>query len=157
MRTRVEGIRFSETEISVGLYGDVTLLPIITPADATDQSIVWTTSNKTIATVSRTGVVTTLNLGTAVITATTNDGDHVATVTIHVQSTASLGDINNDGASDAGDALMILRYCVSLLPLSEAQKAVADVNGDGSIDAGDAILMLRYDAGLIDRFPAEGN
>ena len=67
-----------------------------------------------------------------------------------------MGDINNDGVPDSGDALMVLRYSVGLLALSEAQKSVADVNGDGRIDAGDAILLLRYDAGLIDTFPAEG-
>ena len=66
-----------------------------------------------------------------------------------------MGDINNDGDADAGDALLVLRYSVGLASLSEAQKLVADVNGDGDIDAGDAVLLLRYDAGLIDAFPAE--
>ena len=66
-----------------------------------------------------------------------------------------MGDINNDGDADAGDALLVLRYSVGLASLSEAQKQVADVNGDGDIDAGDAVLLLRYDAGLIDAFPAE--
>ena len=110
--------------------------------------------NTNVATVSRTGVVTALNLGIAEITVTTKDGGYSATVTIHVSSNASLGDISNDGVADAADAMLILRYCVNLVALSDAQEAVADLNGDGFIDAGDAVLLLRYDAGLIDKFPA---
>ncbi len=152
-RTRVTGISFAETELHLGLYGTAQLQPVIAPADATDKSVKWTTNNKTIVSVSRTGVVVGLNLGSAVITATTTDGEFLASVTVYVSSNAPLGDVNNDGAVDAGDALLILRYSVGLIALSDAQKAVADVNGDGEIDAGDAVLMLRYDAGLIDEFP----
>ena len=155
-RTRVTGISFAQATMDVGLYGTITLQPVIAPADATDQTVSWTSSNTTVATVSRTGVVTALNIGQATITATTQDGGFEAEITIYVSSTASVGDINNDGVPDSGDALMVLRYSVGLLALSEAQKSVADVNGDGRIDAGDAILLLRYDAGLIDTFPAEG-
>ena len=74
---------------------------------------------------------------------------------ITVAATSALGDLNNDGGIDAGDALLVLRAAVGLIKLSDAQAAVADVNGDGEIDAGDAVLILRYDAGLIDAFPAE--
>lgn len=155
VRTRVTGISFAEKEVNVGIYGNVELLPIITPDNATDKGVTWTTSNKTVATVSRTGVVTALNIGTATITATTDDGSFTAEVTVRVSSDAAMGDINNDGDADAGDALLVLRYSVGLASLSEAQKLVADVNGDGDIDAGDAVLLLRYDAGLIDAFPAE--
>jgi uncharacterized protein YjdB len=154
-RTRVTSISFEKTTVDVGLYGTVTLQPIIQPANATDQSVTWESSNKTVATVSRNGVVTALNIGQATITATTKDGGLKKSVTIYVSSTASLGDLNNDGAADSGDALLVLRYSVGLIGLSESQKAVADVNGDRCIDAGDAILILRYDAGLITTFPAE--
>jgi uncharacterized protein YjdB len=156
VRTRVEKISFEKDTVDVGLYGTVTLQPTIEPYNATDSSVTWTSSNKTVATVSRTGVVTALNIGQATITATTKDRGLVATVTIKVSSTASVGDVNNDGAPDSGDALQVLQYSVGLISLSKAQEAVADVNGDNSIDAGDAILILRYDAGLINKFPVEG-
>ena len=155
VRVRVTGVSFAETEVNVGIYGTTTLLPIITPDTATDQGVTWTTSNKTIATVSRNGEVTALNIGSAVITATTNDGSFTSEITVKVSSTAEVGDLNNDGDVDAGDALLILRSSVGLIKLSEAQAYVADVNGDGDIDAGDAVMILRYDAGLIDSFPAE--
>ncbi len=154
-RTRVTGISFAESEAELGLYGTLQLTPIVAPADATDPGVTWTTDNKNIATVSRTGLVTGLNLGTAVITAATRDGGFTASVKVIVKATADRGDLDNDGAVDAGDAMLVLKSAVGLIALSEAQKAVADVNGDGEIDAGDAVLILRYDAGLIDAFPAE--
>ena len=154
-RIRVTGVSFAEKEMELGLYGTLQLAAVVAPADATDKSVTWTTSDKNRATVSRTGLVTALNLGEVTITATTRDGEFTASVKITVSATASLGDLNNDGGIDAGDALLVLRAAVGLIKLSDAQAAVADVNGDGEIDAGDAVLILRYDAGLIDAFPAE--
>ena len=152
-RVRVESIGFASDTVEIGLYVSISLAPVIEPANATDKSVSWTTSNKNIVTVSRNGVITGLNLGLATITATTSDGGKVATVTVLVTAGSVLGDLNNDGAVDSGDALMVLRASVGLLALTEAQKSVADVNGDGDIDAGDAVLILRYDAGLINEFP----
>lgn len=47
-----------------------TLTATITPSDATDKSIVWASSDPTVATVSATGEVTALKVGTTKITAT---------------------------------------------------------------------------------------
>ncbi len=59
------------------------------------------------------------------------------------------GDVNDDGAVDAGDAVLISRYDAGLVNLTDAQLAVGDVNDDGAVDAGDAVVISRYDAGLI--------
>jgi hypothetical protein len=56
----------------------------IAPANATDQDVVFTTSNATKATVSSAGVVTAVAAGTAVITATTADGGYQCTLTVTV-------------------------------------------------------------------------
>ncbi len=154
-RTRVTGISFTSDTLELGLYGTNTLAPIIAPANATDKSVTWESNNKNIVSVSRGGVITGLNIGSAIITATTVDGAKTASITVRVSSNAPLGDLNNDGVVDTADALLILRSSVKLITLSEAQKSVADVNGDNSIDAGDAILILRYDSGLIQEFPGK--
>ena len=154
-RTRVEGISFPETQIALGLYGSVTLQPVFTPANATDQTVTWESSNKAVVTVSRTGVVTAIGLGSAAITATSSDGGYKASVTITVSLSAGYGDVNNDGGVDTADALMVLQNSVGLRYLSEVQETAADVNGDGYVDAADAILILRYHVGLIDSFPVE--
>jgi hypothetical protein len=108
-------------------------------------------SNESIATVSRTGIVKAVAVGDAVITVTTVDGTHQASITIHVTATPQKGDVNGDGYIDAGDALLVLRYAVGLIDdLTGAQLSAADVNKDGIVDAGDAVRILRYNAGLID-------
>ena len=156
-RTRVTGLSFPDETIEVGIYAELDLASLlnIAPDDATVKTVTWSSSNKLVASVSRRGVVSAMNIGTATITATSDDGGHTASVTIRVSSNAAFGDVNNDGDADAGDAMLILRYNVGLIVLTDAQKLTADVNGDGEVDAGDAILVLRYDAGLIDAFPAE--
>lgn len=62
-----------------------TLAPTITPDNATNQSVLWTTSNPNVATVSN-GIVTGVKSGTAIITATTLDGAHTAKCTVTVNS-----------------------------------------------------------------------
>lgn len=89
-------------------------------------------------------------MGETVITATTLDGGHTASITIRVVSEGVKGDVNGDGHTDAADAMLCLRYAVGLMQLDDAQRKAADVNGDGFVDAGDAIRLLRYDAGLVD-------
>ena len=57
------------------IVGDkLTLTTTVSPANATNSSIVWTTSDKSIATVSQKGVVTMKGAGTVTITATAADG-----------------------------------------------------------------------------------
>lgn len=64
------------------------LLASVTPSDASNKSITWTTSDKTVATVSA-GTVTAVAAGTATITASSNNGK-TATCTVTVPSLASL-------------------------------------------------------------------
>ena len=65
----------------------ITLKATVSPADATDNSIVWKSSNKDVATVSSSGKVTATGVGTCTITATAGDESGVkATCKITVNS-----------------------------------------------------------------------
>gem|GEM_PF-2948495 len=71
-----------------------------------------------------------------------------------------IGDVNGDGAADAGDARLILRHVANLEKLKTpdgfpADKVFGDVDGSGTVDAADARLVLRYAAKLIDKFDIE--
>ncbi len=64
---------------------------------------------------------------------------------------ASLGDINGDGAVDAADAARILMAAAAMgsgadSGFTDAQKANADLNIDGVFDSIDASLILQYAA-----------
>ncbi len=60
------------------------LTPLFTPDDATDQSVQWTSTNSSIASIDPTGMVQAESVGTAIITATTNDGGYVSSSTVTV-------------------------------------------------------------------------
>ena len=150
-RVRVSGVSFAESKHEIPMGGTATLTPTITPADATVKTLVWTSDDPGIASVSRTGIVTAVSVGTTKIHATSVDGNHSAEVTVTVTAAPQLGDVNGDGYIDSADAMLCLRYSVGLAKeLTEEQKRAADVNKDGFVDAGDAIKILRYDAKLID-------
>lgn len=148
-RVRVTGVSFGETKHEIPMGGTATLTATITPADATVKTLIWTSSDEGVATVSRTGIVTALSVGETTIRATSVDGNFYAEITVTVTAKAQLGDVNGDGYIDSADAMLCLRYSVGLEELSEEQEKAADVNHDRFIDAGDAIKILRYDAKLI--------
>ena len=149
-RVRVSGVSFDETEHKIPVRGTAKLTATITPADATVKTLVWTSDDPGIASVSRTGIVTAVSVGTTKIHATSVDGNHSAEVTVTVTAAPQLGDVNGDGYIDSADAMLCLRSAVGLTELTAEQKSAADVNKDGFVDAGDAIKILRYDAKLID-------
>ncbi len=60
-----------------------------------------------------------------------------------------LGDVDGDGEVTIADALLVLRYCMGVQELTDAQLEVADINGDGEVSLDDAILLLRLAMGLI--------
>ena len=63
------------TDVSVLTAGDI--LPVsavITPADATNKNIAWTSDNTDVATIDQNGKVTALSAGTTIITAKANGG-----------------------------------------------------------------------------------
>lgn len=149
-RVRVTGVSFGETKHEIPMGGTAKLTATITPADATVKTLVWTSDDPGIASVSRTGIVTAVSVGTTKIHATSVDGNHSAEVTVTVTAAPQLGDVNGDGYIDSADAMLCLRYSVGLKELTEEQKRAANVNHDSFVDAGDAIKILRYDAKLID-------
>ena len=61
-----------------------TLKATVTPADATNTAVVWTSSNKNVAIVNANGRITALSKGTAVITVTTVSGGETATCNVTV-------------------------------------------------------------------------
>lgn len=62
----------------------VQLIASVTPDNAVNKKLTWTTSDSSVATVDENGLVTAVANGTAIITVTTEDGEMIATSTITV-------------------------------------------------------------------------
>ncbi len=80
----VTGVTLSPASVSLALNETTTLIATITPSDASNKSVTWTSSNTAIATVSSTGVVTGKAAGSATITVKTADGNKTAASAITV-------------------------------------------------------------------------
>ena len=82
----VTGVSLSRTYyMFTSLGATMQLTPIITPSNATDQTVTWTSATPGVATVSATGLVTAVSAGSAAITVRTNDNGFTAACNIFVQ------------------------------------------------------------------------
>jgi len=79
----VTGVTLNQSSISLNVSGSATLIATVTPDNAKNKTVSWSTSNPAAATVSN-GVVTAVAAGTATITVTTADGGKTATCTVTV-------------------------------------------------------------------------
>ena len=82
----VTGITLDKTTATVEEGATVTLTATVTPDNATDKTVTWSTSNEAIATVSD-GVVTGVKAGEVTITAKAGDKSATCTVTVTAAAT----------------------------------------------------------------------
>lgn len=61
-----------------------------------------------------------------------------------------IGDADQDGFVDGGDATTILKYNVGSVELVGDGQAAADADQDGFVDGGDATAILKYHVGVVD-------
>lgn len=77
----VSGIELSQKSASLSVGESVTITATVSPADATDKGVTWSSSDATVATVSG-GKITALATGTAVITAKCGAKEATCTVSV---------------------------------------------------------------------------
>ncbi len=81
---QVSGVTLTPATASITINNTQQLTANVLPADAFNKKVIWTTSNATVATVNLSGLVTAVSLGTATITATTEDGSKTSSSAITV-------------------------------------------------------------------------
>lgn len=81
---KVEGIYFEKKAVNVLLNTQYQLQATIIPSTALNQNIRWSSSAPRIASVNAEGMVTGRSLGTATISAETEDGNYIATCEVTV-------------------------------------------------------------------------
>ena len=89
----VTGVTLTPATATVQVDGTTTLSYSITPDNATDKTVSWSSDDENVATVDANGKVTGVAEGTAIITVKTNDGGFTASCTVEVteSSTTSTG------------------------------------------------------------------
>lgn len=88
----VTNVSLDKTSMSLVVGNTGTLVATVSPSDATNKNVNWTTSNSSVATVSN-GTVTAKSAGSATITVTTDDGAKTAkcSVTVTASTVAVTG------------------------------------------------------------------
>ena len=96
----VTGVSLNKTSETCEPETVFVLTATVTPSNAANKSVTWSSSNNSVATVSS-GYVRTVGEGTAVITATTNDGSKTASCTVTVTTQKTKINFNPTGGTGA--------------------------------------------------------
>ena len=80
----VSGITLDKDTLTLPIGGTDTLTAFITPSDATDKNVAWSSKDDSVATIDENGVVNAVAAGSTVITATTSDGGFTAECVVTV-------------------------------------------------------------------------
>ena len=88
--TAVAGITVSPTEATLEIGDTETLKATVTPTNATNKKVTWSSSDDKVANVDVKGVVKAVAAGTATITVTTVDGEKTATCEVTVKKPAAV-------------------------------------------------------------------
>lgn len=100
----VTGVSLNKNSTSITVNGVETLGATVSPYNATNQGVSWSSSNTSIATVSN-GTVRGVAEGSATITVTTSDGGFTATCSVTVKASGGGG----GGGSDPVDDVMVAK------------------------------------------------
>jgi len=99
----VDGVSLSPTNLTLTIYESATLNVSISPFNASDKSVVWSSSNDAIATVDSNGVVMGLTEGTVNVMVSTNDGGFISQANIEVIT-------NGPSSCTASGTILMERY-----------------------------------------------
>lgn len=80
----VMGVKLDKNSLSLGIGDSYTLKATIVPDNASDQSVIWESTDSSVASVSSTGKVTGVSGGVCRIRAVTKDGSFIATCIVSV-------------------------------------------------------------------------
>ena len=83
-KVAVTGVTLNHSELTVDRDGTAQLTAAVEPANAANQKVTWRSGAPAVATVDRSGLVTGVAEGTALITVTTDDGALMAKCTVTV-------------------------------------------------------------------------
>ena len=115
--TKVEQIALSKTEGVLTVGNSVTITATVTPDNATNATVNWTSSDEKVATVDSNGKVTAVAAGNATITATSeSDGDVSADYALTVNKAAAKPATNYRGTGSSAGAATTPSYTAPSVP-----------------------------------------
>lgn len=115
--TKVEQITLNKTEGVLTVGNSVTVTATVTPDNATNATVNWTSSDEAVATVDSNGMVTAVAAGSATITATSeSDGDVSADYALTVNKAAAKPANRYNGTTSSAGAATTPSYTAPSTP-----------------------------------------
>jgi len=109
----VTGVSVNPTSLSGQVGGSGALTATVSPANATNKSVTWSSSNPSVATVAN-GTVNYLGAGTCTITATTDDGGYQASCSVTVTVPTYTVTVSSAGTGATGGGSYVAGATVSI-------------------------------------------
>lgn len=152
-------LNFKETAITMPTQ-QIKQLTVTSDQSLEGKTIMWHSSDNSVANIDENGVITALKEGTTTITATieqqvTETFVMTASATCNVTVAGQLGDVDRDNAITAYDAYKTLEISVEYsinTKIDEQNILRTDVNKNGIPESDDAYNILRYSVKLIKEF-----
>ena len=132
----VTRLRINKTTLALDVPATYQLTVTITPDDASNKTLLWTSSDESVATVDENGLVTAIDNGKVTITATTTDGSNLSvscTVTVTDPNNIPASGITLDKTALTLDALDIYQLTATVKPDNAANKGIVWTSSNESV------------------------
>ena len=130
---RVTAISLNKNSLTLTLPETAQLIATITPSDATNPVLNWTSSKPSVATVDNNGNVTSVGVGTATIKATTTDGSNLSTscqITVNKQNVTSITLNESNLVLHSGETYQLI---ADVQPENASNKTLTWTSGNTSV------------------------
>ena len=137
----VTGVKLSAIGIELPVGGSKRLSATITPSNATNKGVTWSSDNASVAAVNASGLITAKGEGTATVTVRTDDGGYTATCKITVVPVTAPEKVEISVSADSLKYKETTKVNVSELPVgytvqySSSDESIAKVDSNGNIKA----------------------
>ena len=105
----VSGIKVSKGSVSLEVGSTNQITVTISPSNATNKNVTWTSSNSKVATVSNTGVIKGIAAGTATITVQDASGKFSAKVSVTVKKKETSSNSSNNSSNTSAPSISVAR------------------------------------------------
>ena len=157
----VTGVTLDKTTMEVEVNEIKTLKSTVTPENATNKNVTYSSSDKTIAIVDEYGNVTGIKAGTATITVTTEDGNKTATCTVTVKaSNIAVTGIELDKTAAEINIDKTITLTATIKPNNATNKNVTWKSSDetiATVDANGIVTGIKEGTATITATTEDGN
>ena len=142
VRAYATGITLDKTQTSIYVGGNDSIAATVLPENAYNKTLLWQSSDTTVATVDQNGKVTAVALGQAVITASTTDGTNLsASCQVNVTGITSIAlnktstNIYVSGTETLTASIVPSDVIINTLQWQSSDTTVATVDQNGKVTA----------------------